>query len=151
MSGFTDSAGILEVLNASKSKGSATIFTLVPCDDASPPVPRESSSVDDMLQKVTTHLKSRNADAKVAARVLLPAGFGDGSVVGKDAVLILCDMATASSEEDEMSRNVKATLISEVCARPRRASRTPPPWFAARRHASHAPPQSRRLTRRRCL
>ena len=111
--GVTDSAGILEVLGKSGTADStASVFTLIPTDETVPPEPRTAQNVDGALSAVDEYLKARNADAVFRPLVLIPAGCGEGSAVGSDAVVLLAD---SNAAQRELPRNPRASLIVSAC------------------------------------
>ena len=114
--GVTDSAGILEVLGKSGTADStASVFTLIPTDETVPPEPRTAQNVDGALSAVDEYLKARNADAVFRPLVLIPAGCGEGSAVGSDAVVLLAD---SNAARRELPRNPRASLIVGACGLP---------------------------------
>ncbi|KAH8075099.1 hypothetical protein JL721_1093 [Aureococcus anophagefferens] len=83
-------AGILEVTNKAE-KEATKLWTVVPEASDAPPETRSGASVDDMLAMAAVYLGV--AATAVKPIVLLPAGFGRGTVVGDDAVVLLVDGA----------------------------------------------------------
>ncbi|KAH8079494.1 hypothetical protein JL720_9235 [Aureococcus anophagefferens] len=89
-------AGILEVTNKAE-KEATKLWTVVPEASDAPPETRSGASVDDMLAMAAVYLGV--AATAVKPIVLLPAGFGRGTVVGDDAVVLLL-LAARAAEMD---------------------------------------------------
>ena len=120
-------AGILEVTNKAE-KEATKLWTVVPEASDAPPETRSGASVDDMLAMAAVYLGV--AATAVKPIVLLPAGFGRGTVVGDDAVVLLVDGALNGGGAGGDRTNRRASR--------RRSSRARRRWPRARPRASTA-------------
>ena len=116
-------AGVLEVLKASATEA-PSVWTVLPATGAAHPEPRTSDSVDGMLASA-----ARELGVKVSALrpvVLLPPGFGAGTVAGGDGVVLLADRARNGGDLGSCSAprgdgaedvNARATLLARAAGR----------------------------------
>ena len=104
-------AGILEVTNKAE-KEATKLWTVVPEASDAPPETRSGASVDDMLAMAAVYLGV--AATAVKPIVLLPAGFGRGTVVGDDAVVLLVDGALNGGGAGGDRTNRRASLLASA-------------------------------------
>ena len=107
-------AGILEVTNKAE-KEATKLWTVVPEASDAPPETRSGASVDDMLAMAAVYLGV--AATAVKPIVLLPAGFGRGTVVGDDAVVLLVDGALNGAGGGGDRTNRRASLLASAAGR----------------------------------
>ena len=126
-------AGVLEVVKEA-AKEARKLWTVVPASSESPPETRYGESVDDMLAMAAKCLGASLAEVRPI--VLLPAGFGRGTVAEEDAVVLFVDARLNPAEGEARAKeggggggggddNTRVSLLARAAGRLDAAVRGP--------------------------